>query len=130
MESLQRESQQVQELLASRQRQMSEAFATPNQFQRPMSARQPPTHLDSESVHLPFFNTLPFIRRLHYKALRALSVSTPSPPDEAELPPLSKEVARLLLESMGIRWNPIFDAEFPNPTDGGVVYDFTMIACV
>lgn len=132
MESLERESQQVQNLLDNRQRQMSEAFATPTQFQRPMAAREPPTQLHPDAINLPFFNTLPFIRRLHYKALRALSVSTPPPPIEIgnELPLISKNVARASLENMGISWNPIFDIEFPDPTDGGVVYDFTLIAYV
>lgn len=92
-----------------------------------MSARPSSTRINSESVTLPFFNTLPFIRRLHYKALRALSVSTPSPPHEAELPPLSKEFAKAMLEAMAIRWNPLFDAEFPNSTEGGVTYEFTMV---
>jgi hypothetical protein len=106
---------------------LEQSFATPSQFERPMSARPNPSRLNSNNVQLPFFNTVPYIRRLHYKALRALSVSTPPPPQEAEVSPSSKEFAQAMLHSMGHTWNSIFEADFPPPSEGGVIYEFTMI---
>ena len=130
-ELMEREAQlaeEKRELFRSRARRMNQDFATPSQFERPMGGRPPVVVPTSDSVTLPYFNTFPFIRRLHYKALRALSVSTPAPPEEPDLPLLSKEMAKTGLEAMGFRWHPIFDAEFPGPSEGGATYEYTMIA--
>ena len=122
-ELMEREAQ-----LAEEKRALFGSLATPSQFERPMGRRPPVVIPTSDSVTLPYFNTFPFIRRLHYKALRALSVSTPAPPEEPDLPLLSKEMAKTGLEAMGFRWHPIFDAEFPGPSEGGAMYEYTMIA--
>lgn len=76
---------------------------------------------------LPQFETFPFINYIHHKALRALSPTTPPASPGADDSTSARDYAKARLQAA---WSPIFDKEFPPPSDGGVTYEYTLVAYV
>lgn len=69
----------------------------------------------------------PYVLHLHYKALRALSPQTPPPSRAFDESPEAKAYAMTGMQIMGRAWPPIFDEEYPEPSEGGVMYEYTMV---
>lgn len=76
---------------------------------------------------------LAFIVYKHHKALAALS-PIEIIHNELEHSPSAMELARstalLTLQKNGCSWPSILDEEFPVPSEGGLVYENTVIECV
>lgn len=77
--------------------------------------------------------TLAFIAYKHQKALGALS-SIVIAQNELESSPATMQAARSTalhtLQKNGWTWPSILDEEFPTPSEGGLVYEKTIIECV
>ena len=76
---------------------------------------------------------LAFIAYKHHKALGALS-STIIANNELESSPVAMQTARStalhILQKNGWSWPSILDEEFPASSEGGLVYERTVIECV
>ena len=77
--------------------------------------------------------TLTFIAYKHQKALAALSPIIVAH-NELEMSPVAMQAARSTalhtLQKNGWTWPSILDEEFPTPSEGGLVYEKTVIECV
>lgn len=77
--------------------------------------------------------TLAFIVYKHQKALAVLS-PTVIPHNELDHSPATMQAARSTalqtLHKNGWNWPSILDEEFPVPSEGGLVYENTVIECV
>ena len=108
--------------------------AQPHVQPSPQSFPQPPStmniHAPSVSHQVSFSGPVPYIRLLHSKSLRALSRSAPSVPESPSEMANHKSFAHSVFRELGLNWPAIFDAEFPPPTEGGVIYEHTLIGWV
>ena len=77
--------------------------------------------------------TLAFIVYKHHKALSALSPII-NAHNELESSPAAMQAARSTalhtLQKNGWSWPTILDEDFPTPSEGGLVYEKTVIECV
>ena len=77
--------------------------------------------------------TLAFIAYKHHKALAALSPTIVTH-NELESSPVALQAARSTalhtLQNSGWSWPSILDEEFPASSEGGLVYEKTVIECV
>ena len=78
--------------------------------------------------------SLAFITYKHQKALAALSPIIIIAHYELENSPVAMQAARSTalhtLQKNGWSWPSILDEEFPTPSEGGLVYEKTVIECV
>lgn len=92
--------------------------------QRPVAANP---YIPSTPQPATLSGPVPYVRQLHYKALRALSRSAPTLPDNATDLTSQKTFAVSVFRELGLNWPSIFDMDFPPPIDGGVTYEYTLI---
>lgn len=70
-----------------------------------------------------------YVRHQHQKALYALCPSIAAPVDHLNLSHQRLEAVQAV-ERNGWSWPPVLDEPFPDPSEGGVVYDSTIVEYV